>query len=211
MEELKLNSHLAIVFEEILPALTEAGIKYWALGGVGVAGVVGKFIRENQDVDTYVLEDDFPKVEPILKKLCEKHGGWDADDWSLRYSMLKNNGRPKFDIYIKHIERFSVFPVYPISGGVEFRVIDSVKLSEQALVQELRTVDGFKFFSPPKEIIAQLLRSLAERYIKHYNKSKPIDENSKHIIDARAIFTREELDELIARFNEKAKTVAGRK
>jgi len=84
MEEQKLNNHLSVVFEEILPSLTEAGIKYWVFGGVGVAGVVGKFIRENQDVDTYVLGDDFIKVEPILKKLCEKHGGWDADDWRMK-------------------------------------------------------------------------------------------------------------------------------
>ncbi len=203
--EQKLNQHLGIVFNEILPALTNAGIKYWVFGGIGVAGVVGKFIRENQDADTYVLEEDFPKVEPVLKKLCEEHGAWDADDWALSYSMMKGTKRPKFDVVIKNIERFSVFPVYKVSDGVEFRIIDTVKLTDQALVQEARIIDGFQFFSPPAEIIRQLLHSLAERYIKHYDKPKPIDENSKHLIDAKAIFTKEELDDLIQRFNEKAK------
>ena len=210
MEQSKLNQHLAVVFEEILPALTDAGIKYYAFGGVGVAGVVGKFLRENQDVDVYVEAQDFSKIESILKMLCAEHGGWDADSWSLNYSILKKTGRPKLDINIKGTERFSVVPVYKTDNGVEFKVIDSTKLPDSALTQELRIVDGFKFFTPPKEIISMLLRALAEGYISHYNKPEPIDENSKHLIDARAIFTEEELADLVRRFNEKAKTVAAR-
>ena len=166
---------------------------------------------------------DFPVLEVLIARvephgtwsfrclLDDLHGGWDADNWDLRYSMLKNTGRPKFDINIKHVERFSVLPVYRVSDGIEFRVLDSVKLSDQALVQELRTIDGFQFFSPPKDIIVQLLHALAERYISHYDKPKPIDENSKHMIDARAVFTKEESDGLIVRFNEKAKIVADHK
>ena len=44
MEEQKLNNHLSVVFEEILPSLTEAGIKNWVFGGVGVAGGGGQII-----------------------------------------------------------------------------------------------------------------------------------------------------------------------
>lgn len=206
--EQKLNQHLAVVFEEILPAFTEAGIKYWVFGGVGVAGVAGKFLRENQDIDTYVLEEDFPKVEPILKRLVEKHGAWDAEGWDLRYSMMKNNGRPKFDIFIRKVERFSVFPVYKVADGVEFRILETVKLSDDALIQEPKTLEGFQFFSPPKEVISQLLRSLAEQVIKRYDPvrhPKKLDTGSKHMIDAQAIFTKEELDDLLTRYEEKVK------
>ena len=44
----KINEHLGPVFEEVLPAISNAGIKYWVYGGVGVAGINGKYIRENQ-------------------------------------------------------------------------------------------------------------------------------------------------------------------
>jgi len=206
----KMNQHLAAVFEEILPALTDAGIRYFVFGGIGNAGIAGKFLRENQDVDVYVEELDFPRVESVLKRLCEKHGGWDADRWALRYSMLRHYKRPKLDIYIKDTERFSVVPVYSVSDAVEYRVMEIVTLSKSALIQESRSVDGYQFFSPPKEILLILFRSLIERYIAHYNKPKPPDENSKHLIDARAVFPKKEVDEYIARFNEKAKLVSDR-
>ncbi len=207
--EQQLNEHLAVIFNEVLPALTEAGIEYFVFGGIGNAGLVGKFLRENQDVDVYVEEKEFSKVEPVLKRLCEKHGGWDADHWAMRYSVLKHNKRPKLDIYINDVERFSVVPVYPVSDGVEFRVIEVFTLPKEALVQEERNINGYQFFSPPKEVLLIMFRALIERYIAHYNKPKPIDDGSKHLIDARAVFSEEEVEEYIRRFNEKAKIVEG--
>ena len=206
-QQQKLNQHLIPIFEEVLPALANAGIKYWVFGGIGIAGIVGKFLRENKDVDVYVQEEDFLKAEPVLKRLCEEHGSWDADGWDLRYSMLKNNGRPKFDIFIKKVEHFSLVPVYKIEDGVEFRVLETFRLPNDALTQDLKTVDGFQFFSPPKDVLLALFRSLIERYIIHYNKPTPIDENSKHLIDARAVFSKEEVDEYIQRFNQRAKSL----
>jgi len=206
-ENKPLNKHLAVIFEEILPALTNTGIKYWVFGGVGIAGIVGKFLRENKDVDVYILDDDFTKAESILRQLVENHGDWDADTWVLSYSMMKKTRRPKLELSIKGIERFSLVPVYKLADGVEFRVIETYKLPDKALVQELKSVNGFQFFSPPKEILLNLFRQLIERYITHYNKPKPIDENSKHLIDARAVFSKEEVDEYIRRFNEKVKPV----
>ncbi len=206
----ELNHHLADIFSEVLPALTNAGIKYFVFGGIGAAGMVGKFIRENQDVDVYVDEKDFSRVEPILKQLCEEHGDWDGDIWVMTYSMMKGTKRPKFQLTIKGVERFSVVPVYEVADGVEFRVIETLKLSKDALMQELRTVGSYQFFSPPKKVLLALFRSLIERYIAHYDKPKPIDESSKHLIDARAVFPKEEVDEYVARFNEKAKFAAVR-
>jgi len=63
----KINEHLGPVFEEVLLAISNVGIKYWVFGGVAVAGINGKYIRENQDIDIYVQEEDFWKLEPILK------------------------------------------------------------------------------------------------------------------------------------------------
>jgi len=180
----RLNRHLDVVFKEILPALTNAGIKYWVFGGVGVAGVVGKFTRETQDVDTYVLEKDFRKTELVLKKLVEQHGAYDADGWSLSYSMTKKFKRPKLQIFIKKVQVFEVFPIYKISNGFELRIIGpsgvgTRKLSSQALIQEIKTVNSFNFFSPPREVIRQLLRS--------YDNPKMANKSSKYLIDIETI------------------------
>jgi hypothetical protein len=205
MEENKTNSHLTQIFSEVLPALTNANIKYWVFGGVGIAGIVGKFLRENQDVDVYVLEDDFSKTEKILRELVEKHGDWDADRWVLSYSMMKKTKRPKLELSIKGVERFSVVPVYKISDGIEFRVIDILKLSKDALVQEQKSVNGFQFYSPPKNVLLDILRRLIEIYISHYKKPELPKENSKHMIDSRAVFSKEELNNYMKRFEEKVK------
>lgn len=156
---------------------------------MGVAGVVGKFIRKVQDVDTYILEKDFKKTELTLKKLVEKHGSHDADNWSLSYSMTKKFKRPKLQIFIKNIQVFEVYPIYKTPNGFELRVIGTTKvgtrkLSSKALIQEIKTINGFKFFSPPREIIKQLLCS--------YDNPKIINKNSKYVIDTKAILTREE-------------------
>jgi len=201
------NKNLRVVFEEILPALSDAGVKYWVYGGVGIAGIVGRFIRENQDVDIYVLEEDFFKIETILKRLCEEHGSWDADGWDFRYSVLKINKRPKFDIFIKKIERFSVIPIYKIYNGVEFRTTETIRLSEKALIQELKSVCGFSFFSPPREVILDMFRSLIEKGIAtQYNKFELSKEGSKYLIDARAALSENEINDYIKRFNKKKKT-----
>lgn len=50
-----MNAHLAPVFESMMPVLTSDALRYWVYGGVGVAGVAGKFIRTNTDVDISCL------------------------------------------------------------------------------------------------------------------------------------------------------------
>jgi len=200
-----LNNHLAIIFDEVLPALTGAGIKYWVFGGVGIAGIVGRFLRDNKDIDVYIVEDDFTKAELVLKNLVEKHGDWDADTWALSYSMMKKTRRPKLEISIKGVERFSLVPVYKVADSVEFRVKEIFKLPSEALIQESKTIDEFTFFSPPNDVLLNMFRSLIERYIEHYNKPNPPDDNSRHIVDAMAVFTKEEVSDYVRRFNEKAK------
>ena len=200
----ELNEHLEVIFNEVLPALTDAGIKYYVFGGIGMAGIVGRFLRENKDIDVYVLENDFDKAEIVLRQLVEKHGDWDADTWVLSYSMMKKTRRPKLEISIKGTERFSVVPVYKVDDSVEFRVIETFKLSDEALTQELKTVDGFKFYSPPNDVLLDMFRSLIERYIAHYNKPEPPKEENRHIIDARAVFPKEEIDDYVRRLQEKA-------
>lgn len=206
IEDKDINKHLSPIFDEVLPELTRAGIRYWVFGGIGVAGVNGSYVRENQDIDTYVLEEDFGKVELILRKLVEEHGAWDGDRWSLTYSMLKRHKRPRLSLNIKKEERFEVVPVYKIPGGIEVRVADIIVLSEDALVQEERVLEGYHFFSPPKEIIKKLLLSVIDFYIRESISKFNLGENSRHIIDLKAIGTKEEVEGVLERIQDKIKS-----
>ncbi|MBP9771801.1 MAG: hypothetical protein KBD16_02665 [Candidatus Pacebacteria bacterium] len=184
------NEHLAPIFQEVLPALTNGGVKYFVFGGVGIAGLAGKFFRENEDVDVYVAEEDFSKTESILRTLCEEHGDWDADGWTLLYSRLKTTRRPKLDLYIKGVQLFSVVPVYRTSQGVEFRVLRAFVLPENALNQKPRSISGLEFFSPPDDILQLLLKNLLESYTE---RKKPVEEYTKYLLDARMVLPEEEL------------------
>ncbi|MFH0792244.1 MAG: hypothetical protein V1905_03465 [bacterium] len=199
------NKHLTTAFNEILPMLTKANIKYWVYGGVGIAGIAEKFFRTNQDIDIYVLNNDFNKVGKILKVLCEKHGGLDGDDWALQYSMTKRAKRPKLDLYIKGNELLSVIPIYITKKGVEFRVYQSFPLPKKALSQKLRKIGGFKFYSPPADIILRLFRIYLEQVIICHKSPKPISRNWRNLIDAKTILPKKEIRQFIIRYNKKAK------
>ena len=201
------NEHLAVVFKEILPMLVKENIKYWVYGGVGVAGVAGKFFRTNEDVDIYVLNKDFSKVGKVLKILCEKHGGLDGDDWALRYSMTRRALRPKYDLFVKGSELFSVVPIYAARKGVEFRVYQSFLLPKTALSQKLRKIGGFKFYSPPADIVLRLFRALLEQYVLYCRRPEPINRNWKYLVDAKKVLPKKEVKQFVTQYNKKAKEI----
>src|SRR5829696_1843077 len=74
-----MNEHLKCVFEIVLPAVEQAGIRYWVYGGVAVAGIKGKFMRPNPDVDLFVMEHDYEKIVEIISEF-ESAFGWRPKD-----------------------------------------------------------------------------------------------------------------------------------
>ena len=179
----KLNLKLTPVFREILPTITGLGLRYWVYGGIGMAGVAGRIIREdNGDVDVYVLEKDFDPIKKTLHELCVGKNGWKDD---LR--PVNIHGRPKLNIYINGDEIFSMVPVYQTDKGVEFRAITKVVLPQvEALTQELRELEDYEFYSPPAIVIKTIFRSfISER-------PEKLKDGSKHWRDAKAVFTEEE-------------------
>ena len=52
-----------------------------------------------------------------------------------------------------------------------------------------------------------MFRFFIEGCIAHYNKPEPPRKDSRHIIDARAVFSKEEIKDYIIKFGEKAKLV----
>lgn len=179
------NRHLAPIFDELLPALEEAAIPYWVCGGVGVAGGVGRFVRENKDVDAYVREADFDATRAVVNGLCPSRGWELGDAKPLR-------GRRKFYVNIRGRERFSAVPVFDTSSGIEYRTDISLTLPPGAFERELREVAGFKFFAPPIAVAKALLRSF---YVEH---PKKFSLGSRRHTDAIALFTSSELEEIEA-------------
>ncbi len=187
MDNYKFNPDLAVVFKEILPAIHDAGFKYWVFGGIGMAGVAGKVIREdNDDIDVYVIEKDYLAIGKVLDSLFGARGGWKVVP-----RKLNEHGRPKLYIYIKEKELFSMVPVYEIEGGIEYRAKTKVVLSrDQALTEEVREIGGYTFFSPHEDVIKSIFRSfIIERPDK-------LAVGSKHWYDAKAVFTDKEFKEL---------------
>jgi hypothetical protein len=181
----KWNTHLAVVVEQILPAIEAAGLKYWTCGGIGVAGALGRFIRTNEDVDIYVLETEFRASRSVLAGFCLAR-----PDWSLHDSPPLR-GRPQTSIYENGLKRLSMVPVYDTAGGIEFRTKISEWLPRSALHQETKQLDGFRFISPPSEIVQALLASMLIERPRLLS-----DPESRRRKDALELFTPQDLGDI---------------
>lgn len=148
------NRHLEPVFQIMLPALENANIEYWVYGGVGIAAYVGRFIRNNKDVDIFVKDADFETTKSLLNNLCLKN------NFKLKSKKALKNGRPKFVIYIHENDKneiLSVVPIYLKENYTEFLSNEgSIKFSNQILEKVERDISGFKFFTPPDRYIKEI-------------------------------------------------------
>jgi len=52
-----MNDHLLPIFNVIFPKLYEENILFWVFGGIAIAGIKEEFLRKNNDIDTFVLEN----------------------------------------------------------------------------------------------------------------------------------------------------------
>lgn len=187
MDELKnsANKKLRPVFEIILPRLEEAQIEYWVFGGVSIAAYARGFIRDNKDVDIFVKNTDFEKADLILHDLCSQI--------NLKYCFTISEERPKLEIKINGIERFSMVPIYQENDKVIFlyenRYGGNQEYPNQILKRVERDISGYRFFTPRDEFIKEM-------FINHI-KVRPDKKNRSNIkTDAKAILTPEEYKEL---------------
>lgn len=180
------NKHLSGVFAAILPAFDQACLQYWVYGGVGIAGLKGKFIRPNDDVDIYVMSADFEDARQLLWDLCERNKVWKFKE------KAPLHGRPKVELWRDGKELLSMVPVYETDKGVELRLRTPVLLPrEHAFTQEPRQIGGYSFFSPPESILKRILRSILIE-----QRNLLTDPKSWRRVDAMAIFSTEELTEI---------------
>ncbi len=181
-----MNSHLEPVFKILLPSLEDAGLDYWVYGGVGIAVVAGKFIRNNRDVDIFVKEKDYGQAMIILDGVCNNQDNFCAIP---RNTLNKGNYlRPKLDIKINKKEIFSMVPIFLKSAtatlvfgnGPQAFSLDILKIVK-------RSLSGYTFFTPTDQ-------SIKEIFIKSLDSKR---NNKKVLKDAFAILTCSEVERLI--------------
>ena len=178
-----MNDHLEPIFKIILPSMKQAGINYWVFGGISISAYVGYFFRNNVDVDVFVLDEDFKNAMEILEKMCRKNN-------FLYKRSGKKDERPKFEIKIDGVERFSVIPVYKSKNIIIFEYNDgNQRYSCDILKREENNLSGFKFYSPSKNFIKEM-------FLNHI-KARPDKVTRKKIImDAERILTKEEFEKI---------------
>ena len=170
-----MNDHLKPIFEIVIPRLEKANIAYWVYGGVGYASMVGRFYRKNTDVDLFVLENEFEKVEALLEHVC-KEGNWKTCKSFNRFN------RPKIELYAKRRERCSVIPVYKANSYVSFKFSRRPKdYPLDILTPVKRKLESFEFHSPQDNFLKQLLLDYLGCKKKYPNKDKRI-EDARHIL-----------------------------
>jgi hypothetical protein len=190
MTRARFNDQLAIVFGQMLPVLSAAGLPYWVHGGVGVAAVVGHFFRDNRDVDIYVRRHDFDDACRLLSEISCKHASWaltKAKPLRSKHANPLDEGRPKAEVFVDGSERLSVVPVYETEQGVEFRPETVEILPADALVQVPRQLGEYRFFSASDAVIRAMLVSLIQERL-----SRGKDPRRRRWKDLEHLFTEAE-------------------
>lgn len=174
-----MNDHLKQILEKIIPKMRASNIKYWVYGGLGYASIVGRFYRNIPDVDLFVLDKEFEKVEEILGDLSKEN------KWKICKTFIRS-GRPKIELYINNKERCSVIPVYTIDEYVEFKFSKgSQRYPLDILEQVERKLENFEFYTPQDNFLKLLLLGYLESKT-NYPK--------KRIEDARHILSKKEFE-----------------
>lgn len=163
-----MNGHLELVFKKILSALEKSGIEYWVYGGVAIAGVKGIFYRHNDDVDIFVLDEDYQQILRVIE--------------GLNFNWIKpkprkalKDIRPKTDYFISGQEKevFSVIPIYKIDNNkVKFVYkVDLIPVSP--LTREKKIIHDYIFYTPSPEFIKeQFIHKIKGKLIKEIELSE---------------------------------------
>jgi hypothetical protein len=182
-----MNERLQPVFELIVPAIEQAGISYWIYGGVAIAGIKGEFIRQNRDVDLFVLDEDYESTRNIIQSIAENLG------WRFIDTNYKN--RPKREWFEPDDDKdlLSLMPVFKLDARV--RIIFQTSINDfpvSVLDRHKRRVGPWVFTTPDNTYLKELfLRNL--KYIIKVGKFASKQElRDKYKKDATVILSDEE-------------------
>ncbi len=181
-----MNEKLEPAFQVILPMLEEAKIECSVYGGVSIAGHVGLFFRENDDVDAFVRDDSFEKAKAILEELSKSHGLlYDPHDARVETE------KPKVNVCTSRgKELFSIIPVYLDEDSVIFRYKAGPETYLRSILERVvRHIAGYSFFTPRSEFIKEI-------FLNHMNARRSKMKKKKYQLDAKHILMPDELREM---------------
>jgi len=184
-----MNDHLIPVFERILPAIERAGIRYWVYGGVAIAGIKGRFIRDNEDADVFVLGEDYSAVLDTVETPARSLG------WTIQDTNFKDRPKREFFRQGSRKDVLSLMPAYRVGDLV--RVVfqtSKIDFPLSMLNQQKRTLGSYIFSTPDTDFIKELfIHNL--RYLVRSKKFRDrADLRNKYEIDAAVILNESESD-----------------
>lgn len=183
-----MNAHLEPAFLVLLPALEKAGIEYWVYGSVSIAAVAGEFKRENDDVDVFVIEEDFKKAREVLIGICGQKNNYEFQDGGSRGV----NAKPKVKARIAGKEIFTIIPVYKKDDSVLFRYNPhNEEYSNGILKRVERSVSRYRFFTAADKYIKEI-------FLNHMKDRPEKMQKEKYRVDARILLTPKEYRELVS-------------
>lgn len=155
-----MNKHLEPIFKILIPKIEKGEINYWVYGGIAIAGIKGYFYRNNQDVDIFVLDKDYKKVEEIIREVAK------INLWEIKTSVIKNI-RPKSELIIEDKERLSIVPIYERGNEIEFIFENGPKkFARKLLKPAIHYIGEYKIITPSEDLLKELLRCYLESFFK---------------------------------------------
>ncbi len=148
-----MNEHLRQIFEAIIPAIENADIAYWVYGGVAIAGINGAYLRENPDVDIFVMSNDYDETIELVTRF-EKELNWKHCDAKPQRGRRKREWR----MVGERKDIFSVIEVYPVGENVRF-IFGTDFIPQNPLTAVRRRIGDYSFITPSSELIKELLVS----------------------------------------------------
>ena len=180
-----MNEHLRLIFVSFLPALEKAEIDYWVYGGISVAAYVGRYIRENDDVDIFVKEPDFERTISTLELVCRANPGCGLKE----RKPLECDGykRRKIDLKVNGAERLSVIPLLPKDNDFVLVFNGIKRYPKTAIYKVARNIEGYKFTTCSNELTKDLFVYCLPYRIRGKSKDKVK-------LDAKAVLTPQEFN-----------------
>jgi hypothetical protein len=179
-----MNEHLLPVFNIILEKLKQENIQFWVHGGIAIAGLKGQYLRENNDIDTFVLSENYERISNLLYNLCNNYDYWEI----YSYKPVERK-RPKLQIYINNKEIFSLMPVFKNEKDVEFIFPNggSKNFPLDILFPVSRNLNGFEYNTVSDKYIKEL-------FYNHYDLLLKRNYNGNHMVNYK--IDKEYLDSL---------------
>jgi len=175
-----MNNHLAPIFQLVLSRLEKNHLDYWVYGGVTIAAYAGRFVRDNQDVDIFVKDNDFNTLIQITNILCIQY------NFKHKLTYKGTAKRPRVEILIDGIERFSAVPIYEQAERVIFKYDDGDQEYSSSILEKVeRNISGYRFFTSQDSYIKEM-------FINHIKARPDKVTREKIIIDAMVILSPEE-------------------